>query len=168
MNDNAKCFILTTRGYEEITYITLTELRESDPSYQNRRFIPLHGMLMEVSETGYKDFYRDRRRQKYLHEESVRVDEVSYDALDTEEMSGEEIIVDPSPQPDEMVTDKLMLETLRRCMDRLDTESRDLLQAVYFDGKSERELAKELDIPRMTLNYRRIKALGKLKSSMEK
>jgi len=76
MNDNAKCFTFTASGYEEITYITLTERRESDPSYQNRRFIPLHGMLMEVSEDDYKKFYKDRRRQKYLREESVRVDEV--------------------------------------------------------------------------------------------
>ena len=80
MNDHTKCFILAASGYEEITYITLTERLESDPSYQDRKFIPLHGMLMEVSEDDYKDFYRERRRQKYLREEAVRADEVSYDA----------------------------------------------------------------------------------------
>ena len=167
MNDNAKCFILTASGYEEINYITLTQRRESDPSYQSRRFILLHGMLMEVSEDDYKEFYKDRRRQKYLREEAVRVDEVSYDALDTEEMSGSETIVDPSPLPDEKVTEKIMLEAMRRGLTKLDRRDRDLIQAVYFDGKSERVMAKELGITQPTVHYRITQAIEKLKKLME-
>ena len=167
MHSNAKCFILTASGYEEITYGILTERRENDPSYMNRRFIPLHGMLLEVREEDYKDFYRDKRRQKYLQEESVRVDEVSYNALDTDEMSGEEAVVDPSPLPDAEVVDKLMLETMRRCLDKLDSKNRDLIQAVYFDGKSERTMAKELGITQPTVHYRVTQALAKIKKMME-
>ena len=109
MKDQSKCFILTPDGYEEITYAELTLRRETDPTYQNRRFIPLHGMLLEVSEADYKAFYRDAERQKYLRKEAHRVDEVSYNALDTDEMNGVDIIPDPSPPLDAFVTDKLFV-----------------------------------------------------------
>ena len=59
MKDRSKCFILTPYGYEEITYAELTLRRETEPAYHDRRFIPLHGMLLEVSPDDYKTFYRD-------------------------------------------------------------------------------------------------------------
>ena len=60
----SKCFIKTDNGYEEITYEELLRREETDPSYKGRRFLPLHGMLMEVTPEQYKDFYKERRRQK--------------------------------------------------------------------------------------------------------
>ena len=44
----SKCFIKTDNGYEEITYAELLRREEADSSYKGRRFLPLHGMLMEV------------------------------------------------------------------------------------------------------------------------
>ena len=143
MKDNTKCFILTINGYEEITYKTLTKLREDDLSYQNRKFISLHGMLMEVSEADYKVFYRDRRRQRYLREESIRVGEVSYNALDTDEMSGEETIADPSEPIDQMIVDKLDIESILSCLDKLSEAERYLLSDIFYLRKTERVWAKE-------------------------
>ena len=45
----AKCFILSPEGYQEISYLELCRRRDMEPDYQNRKFIPLHGMLMEVT-----------------------------------------------------------------------------------------------------------------------
>jgi RNA polymerase sigma factor (sigma-70 family) len=163
MNDNARCFILTGDGYEEITYAELTKRRASDPAYTDKRFVPLHGMLMEVTEADYRDFYRDAERQKYLRKEANRTGEVSYNALDTDEMSGEDIIPDTSPLLDEQVTDKLLVEELLSCFGRLDAADRRLLAALYFNGKSERELARQLEVPRKTLSYRKNKALERLR-----
>ena len=161
MKDNTKCFILTINGYEEITYKTLTKLREDDLSYQNRKFISLHGMLMEVSEADYKVFYRDRRRQRYLREESIRVGEVSYNALDTDEMSGEETIADPSEPIDQMIVDKLDIESILSCLDKLSEAERDLLFAVFYQRKTERVLAKELNISQPAVHKRIQKIIGK-------
>ena len=166
MKNNARCFVLTQGGYEEITYTALQERREADPGYLTRRFVSLHGMLMEVREEDYKDFYRDRRRQKYLREESIRADEVYYSALDTEEMSGEDIIVDQSPLPDETVTDKLMTETLLSCLEMLGEADRILVTAVYYDGKSETEIAVSLGITQQAVSKRLHKAIRELRSMM--
>ena len=54
---NAKCFVFSPDGYQEITYEELCRRREIDTNYQERKFIPLHGMLMEVTADTYRDFY---------------------------------------------------------------------------------------------------------------
>ena len=167
MKDNDKCFILTSYGYEEISYAELEQRRQTVPAYIEKRFIPLHGMLMEVSHDDYHEFYKNVERQKYLRKEAIRADEMSYNAIDSEDMSGEDIIVDLSKSIDEYVSDKLLLEEMRRCFGQLSEDDRALLYALFFDGKSERELAKELNIPRMTLNYRKSKAIEKIKKLMK-
>jgi RNA polymerase sigma factor (sigma-70 family) len=158
--------ILTPDGYEEITYAELERRRKADPSYADKRFIPLHGTLMEVSETDYKAFYRCAERQKYLRKEAIRVSEVSYNALDSDEMNGEEIIPDPSPPPEDAVSDKLLLEQMLGCFGQLAEDDRALLTALYFDGKSENEVSRELGITQQAVNKRRQKAIRKLKERM--
>lgn len=54
----AKCFILSPEGYQEISYLELCRRRDMEPDYQNRKFIPLHGMMMEVTPEQYAEFYR--------------------------------------------------------------------------------------------------------------
>ena len=66
-----KVFIIKDGGYQELTYEAYCALCESDSSYKDKRFIPLHGMLMEVTEDDFKEFYRNQRRQKYLEERST-------------------------------------------------------------------------------------------------
>ena len=67
----AKCFILSPAGYQEISYLELCRRRDIDPDYQSRKFIPLHGMLMEVTPEQYAEFYRIQNRQRYLDRRSA-------------------------------------------------------------------------------------------------
>ncbi len=166
MNSNTRCFILAPDGYEEIRYAELVERRLQDPAYTHRRFIPLHGMLMEVGEAEYRRFYRDRRRQKYIAEEAAKNGEVSYHAFGNGELSGESIIADMSLSVDDAVSHKLMLEDMIRCFRQLDDTDRKLLTALYSDGRSERGLAKELGITHQAINKRQQKALAKLRCLM--
>jgi RNA polymerase sigma factor (sigma-70 family) len=166
MKDQAKCFILAPNGYEEITYAELMRRRENDPSYATRRFIALHGMLLEVSPDDYRDFYRDARRQKYLMEEAIRAHAFSYNALDTENFSGENVIADPSPTLDEVLSDKLLLEQMLLCFGQLSEDDRALLTALYFDGKGENAVAHDLGITQQAVNKRRQKAIRRLKELM--
>ena len=54
-----KVFILENGNYKEITYGELKQLEQADKSYMDKFFLPLHGMLIEVSEEAYKEYYRD-------------------------------------------------------------------------------------------------------------
>ena len=163
MNDNSKCFIVTPSGYEEITLAELKLRRETDPIYTDKRFIALHGMLMEVRESDYREFYKVKRRQKYIDEEASRIGLLSYHALDTNEMSGEEILIDGSSFVEEQVTRKLDIEAMLRCFSKLNEADRKLLRALYFDGKSEQQLSKDTGVPRRTINYKKQRAITKLK-----
>ncbi len=161
MKDNTRCFILAPDGYEEISYAELARRRMQDSTYTRRRFIPLHGMLMEVSEAEYRRFYRDRRRQKYLAEEAAKNGEVSYHALGCEG-----IIKDSSPSVEEQVSNRLMAEELRRCLAKLNDADKRLLSALYLDGKGERAVAKELGITQQAVNKQRHCALSRLRRLM--
>ena len=90
---NAKCFVFAPDGYEEITYSELCRRREMDQGYEEKKFIPLHGMLMEVTPEQYREFYRNRRRQKYLDERSKDNGDISIDMLTTPEFNGADILV---------------------------------------------------------------------------
>ena len=62
-----KVFILEGNNYKEITYEELCRLTESENAlYADKLFLPLHGMLMEVTKKDYDDFYKAENRRKYL------------------------------------------------------------------------------------------------------
>lgn len=61
-----KVFIWDNGKYIEITYAELCRREEIDPSYKDKLFLPLYGMLMEVSKSTYLEFYRLQRRQKCI------------------------------------------------------------------------------------------------------
>ncbi len=121
-----KVFILEGKTYLELSY---TEFRQQRVTYQGRRFISLHGMLMEVSEDAYKAFYKDKRRQKYLNERSDDNSDFSYDMLTTDEFNGEDILVDEAADTAGEAEKNLLLDKLhmlrrgeRRIRERKDKE----------------------------------------------
>lgn len=61
-----KVFILKKDEYIELTLQEHEALQKTMPGYLDKKFIFLHDCLMEVSENFYLDFYKDKRRQKYL------------------------------------------------------------------------------------------------------
>lgn len=68
MKTPGKVFILKNNEYIEITLQEHEVLKETMPGYLDKKFVFLHDCLMEVSESFYLDFYKDKRRQKYLDE----------------------------------------------------------------------------------------------------
>ena len=49
-----RVFIISQDGYEELRYEVYCLRCEQNPEYQDKFFLPLHGMLMEVTEDDYK------------------------------------------------------------------------------------------------------------------
>lgn len=160
----SKCFIKTDNGYEEITYEELLRREEADPSYKGRRFLPLHGMLMEVTPEQYRDFYKARRRQKYLYERSRENRDISIDMLTTEQFNGADILVSDGMDIEEQVAYKLLLDKLHSCLALLTEEERELIYALFFGEKTEREWSAETGIPQKTINDRKRRILSKLKN----
>ena len=163
----SKCFIMTDNGYEESTYAELLRREEADSSYKGRRFLPLHGMLMEVTPEQYRDFYKERRRQKYLYERSKENRDISIDMLTTEQFNGADILFSDEMDIEEQVAYKLLLDKLHNCLSLLTEEEQELIYALFFGEKTEREWSAETGIPQKTINNRKRKILLKLKALLE-
>lgn len=167
-HDPKKVFIKTKDGYLELTYEEYCSQYEGNPSYQNRRFLFLHGMLMEVSEKDYTAFYKDKRRQKYLVEQSADHQDVSMDALLADSFRGEDTLRDPTQDVGEQVERTLMMDKLRKCLPLLTAEEQELIHALFFQGLSEREWATKIGIPQRTINDHKRRISAKLKNFLEK
>ena len=57
-------------------------------------YINVPGALVEVSEGVYFAYYQEKRRGRTLREKDERNGAVSYDGLDTPELTGQEMIPD--------------------------------------------------------------------------
>ncbi len=164
---NSKCFIFAPDGYEEITYSELCRRREMDQSYEEKRFIPLHGMLMEVTPEQYREFYRNRRRQKYLDERSKDNGDISIDMLTTPEFNGADILVS-SEDIEEQVVLRMMVDKLRSCLLILSKEERELLHDLFYIGLSERDAAEKYAVSQVAIHKRKKRILDKLKKMMDR
>ena len=161
-----KVFIKENDSYIEITNEEHELRKATDEQYAKRKFLPLHGMIMEVDEEFYKDFYRQKDRDEYLTWRTKNKD-VSYNDYDTEECSGEEMLVDPDEDIVTQVTDKLMAEHIRYIVSLLPSDERELIEALFFRGYSERQWSKITGIPQRTICYRKNVILQKLKKILK-
>lgn len=68
---------------------------------------------------------------------------------------------------DDIVADKLLLDMLMSALDKLTAEECGLINALYYEEKSERKISRESGVPRKTLAYHKNKILEKLKKVIE-
>ena len=158
-------FIKENDEYIEISYKEFCEKQNTE--FKDKFFISLHGMLMEVDEAYYTEFYREQRREKYLRERAIEKGDVYYNSLDTEDFCGEEILVDPDENVEEQVMDKLMAEHIRYIVSLLPSDESELIEALFFNGYSERQWSKISGIPQRTICYRKNIILQKIKKFLK-
>ncbi len=164
---NSKCFVFSPDGYEEITYSELCRRRDIDTSYQAKRFIPLHGMLLEVTEADYIAFYKAKRRQKYLDERSEENGDISIDMLTTDEFNGADILVDDSDPIADQVIHSMMLDKLHACLLLLSVEEQALIHDLFYTEMTEREIAAKHGVSQVAIHKRKKRILAKLKKFMD-
>ena len=160
-----KVFIKENDTYVEISYQEFC--RKQNNEFKDKFFISLHNMLMEVDEAYYTEFYREQRREKYLRERAVEKGDIYYHSLDTEEFCGEDILVDPDEDVAQQITDKLMAEHIRYIVSLLPEDERELIEALFFNGYSERQWSRISGIPQRTICYRKNVILQKLKKILK-
>lgn len=130
--------------------------------------IKVQGQLVPVTEEVYLTYYRMRRRELHLEEKDTAHGVFHYSTLDTNETNGEDAIPDlNSPRVEDVIVDKLVAEKLHQCLAQLTKEEQELIFILFFQNKSERQLAGETGIPQKTINDRRHRILVKLKKLMK-
>lgn len=162
----AKCFILSSDGYEEITYSELCRRRDIDETYKTKKFIPLHGMLMEVTPEQYIDFYRLRNRQRYLDKRSAEKGDISIDMLTMSGFNGVDILIS-GVDIAEQVTNQMMLDKLRDGLGLLTEDEMELIEALFYKGMTEREYAQKNGVYHNAIHKKKMRILRKLKTFLE-
>ena len=68
---------------------------------------------------------------------------------------------------EQIVEDKLLLEMLLKALETLTEDERFLIDEIYFQEKTEREISKKSRIPQQTINSRKKKIIEKLKKYLK-
>ena len=162
-----KVFILENGEYVEISYEELCCREETDCTYKDKLFLPLYGMIMEVTESTYLEFYKLQRRQKYINERSRDNKDISYDSLTTDEFNGEDILVDDGESVEDQAVRNVTAEEIRFIISLLKPADQELIQAMFFEGLSERQYAERCGVNRNAIHKRKVRILEELKKYLE-
>lgn len=134
---------------------------------ENKKYtIVVKRQRVEVSEAVYRAYHKEREAERYQNKLN-RQNELSLERFREDGVNIDYLIV--RVQSD--ILDKLIhqeqLEALWLALQSLPEDERSLIDELFFNDKSERILAAELDIPRMTLSDKKKRILRKLKKLLE-
>ncbi len=132
---------------------------------ENKKYmIMVSGKLVEVSHEIYCEYHRMDRRDRYLEERDQAHGKMLYSNLDTSEMLGEEMISDSDAvSTEDAAIARIFHEKLHQCLEMLPDGDRELLQAVFFDEMTLRQISDQDNVPVMTLQSRKSKAIQRLR-----
>lgn len=131
---------------------------------ESKKYIRINNNLVEVSSEVYTAFYQMKRHEKYLIESDMKQGVMLYSNLDTDDYTGENLIIDKSQNIEETVMNKLIYDKLKDVLKKLNSDELKIINGIFFNNKSERQLSKDMGIPQRTINYRKQRILDKLKN----
>ena len=135
---------------------------------KEKHIIKIQGKLIEVSEDVYYAYFHMERQERTQEEKQQRNEVLSYDTLDDGETVGVENIADIStPSMEEQVIAKELYERLHYAVSALPRNERELISAIYFEGNTEREYAKQQGCSQNKVFKQRVKTLSKLKMFLD-
>jgi DNA-directed RNA polymerase specialized sigma subunit len=133
---------------------------------RDKYFIPVDGKLYETSEEIYVEYYKMKNHEEY-QDKQKKINESSYEEL---EGIGFQIewnsSADKRSAEDNAIT-SMMIEKMLRKLSVLSEYELWLIEEVYSQGKSDRQLENETGINRSTIGVHRRKILAKLRKELK-
>ena len=162
-----KVYIKENNVYVELSYMDFCCRRESDQSYLDKLFIPVQGCLLEVVRGQYADFYKDKERWRYLKKLDTNHSLLSLEGFTDSEGNVLDFIIDETVDVAETVVRAVMVDRLKVALPLLSDGEQALIQAIFFEELSEREVGLRLGITQSVVNKRKAKILAKLRTIIE-
>lgn len=129
--------------------------------------IRINKELVDVSEELYTAYYKMRRHEKYLEEVSAK-NNLSYNQLLEQNYPVEEKMCEPQLLVDDIVVEKIILEKMKLALNVLSEYERMIINELFINGTSIRELSAHLSVPRSTLHDQKDKIINKLRKIIDK
>ena len=162
-----KVYIKENNVYVELSYKDFCCRREFDQSYLDKLFIPVQGCLLEVVREQYADFYKDKERWRYLKKLDTNHSLLSLEGFTDSEGNALDFIIDETVDVAETVVRAVMVDRLKVAFPLLSDGEQALIQAIFFEELSEREVGLRLGITQSVVNKRKAKILAKLRTIIE-
>ena len=162
-----KVYIKENDGYMELSYMDFCHRRQADQSYMDKLFIPVQGCLLEVVREQYADFYKEKERWRYLKKLDTNYKLLSLEGFTDSEGNVLDFVVDEAVDIAETVVHAVMVDRMKTAMLLLSDSEQALIQAIFFEELSEREVGLRLGITQSVVNKRKAKILAKLRKIIE-
>ncbi|MEY8331408.1 sigma factor-like helix-turn-helix DNA-binding protein [Lachnospiraceae bacterium 48-33] len=162
-----KVYIKENDGYMELSYMDFCHRRQADQSYMDKLFIPVQGCLLEVVREQYADFYKEKERWRYLKKLDTNYKLLSLEGFTDSEGNMLDFVVDEAVDIAETVVHAVMVDRMKTAMLLLSDSEQALIQAIFFEELSEREVGLRLGITQSVVNKRKAKILAKLRKIIE-
>jgi len=162
-----KVYIKENNVYVELSYMDFCSRRQADQSYMDKLFIPVQGCLLEVVREQYTDFYKDKERWRYLKKLDTNHKLLSLEGFTDSEGNVIDFVIDEAVDVAETVVHAVMVDRLKAALSLLSDSERVLVNAIFFEELSEREVGLRLGITQSVVNKRKSKILAKLRKILE-
>jgi len=149
---------------------------------ENQRYIEIDGQQIPVTEEVYRAYKRPLWRERKEKERAKRCRDENGNRCtkscrecpklrDGSDLSLEKFTDDGFELADsfditELVADKLLLEQLVAALDELAPDERSLIDALFYNDRTERDYAAEVGISHQAIGKRKKKVIEKLRSLM--
>jgi DNA-directed RNA polymerase specialized sigma subunit len=134
--------------------------KEENP--MDKRYIWLDGEEIYVSEEIYREYYRPIWRES--KQKDIRKNK-EY-SLDVMSENGFEIA--DKALVDEIVAEKMLLDELYAALDELTADERELINALFFEDRTEDNYAYEKGISQQAVHKKKVRILANLKKLLKK
>ena len=162
-----KVYIKESGRYVELSYTDFCRRRQADQSYMDKLFIPVQGCLLEVVREQYADFYKDKERWRYLKKLDTNHSLLSLEGFTDSEGNELDFVIDEAVDVAETVVRAVMVDRLKAALPLLSDSEQTLIQAIFFEELSEREVGLRLGVTQSVVNKRKAKILAKLRKIIE-
>lgn len=134
---------------------------------ENKKYtIVVKRQRVEVSEAVYRAYHKEREAERYQNK-LIRQNELSLERFREDGVNIDYLIVRVQPDIVDKLIQQEQLEALWIALQSLPEDERSLIDELFFNEKSERELSTMISVPQKTINDRKKRVLLKLRRLIE-
>lgn len=125
-------------------------------------YLYVNGQRVKVSEQIYKVYWREKEHEKYLEQVDKKNHLLFFSSLD-HDGNFVDNLADESVDVEKIIETKILIETVRKAVSRLNDEERDIIERLYFNDETLSSVARSKKVSYQAIQWRKNNILKKLK-----
>ena len=125
-------------------------------------YLYVRGQKVKVSEDIYKVYWREKEHEKYLEQVDKKNHLLFFSSLD-HDGNFVDNLADESVDVEKIIETRILIETVRKAISRLNDEERDIIERLYFNDETLSSVARSKKVSYQAIQWRKNNILKKLK-----